>query len=42
MVNYTLAKRQIIAGDATVAEGAAGSTKVITLPVTLTTRTRLR
>jgi len=37
VVNYTLAKRQIIAGDATVAEGGAGSTKVINLPVTLTT-----
>ena len=37
VVNYTLARRQIIAGDATVTEGAAGSTKVVNLPVTLTT-----
>jgi len=37
VVNYKLVKRQIIAGVATAPEGPAGSSKVINMPVTLTT-----
>jgi len=37
VINYQLTKREIIAGSASTPEGKAGSTKILNLPVTLST-----